>query len=174
MFRGEFATWVSQCHHSRRVTQPDVGPTWFFCVQWRTWFHTFTSFLSPFLLHSVQSYIRTLQSWRKPQDRRVTDMIKFLAMQENCNMTSPTTVSHVAGEEILSWAAKDESGHLAPLKISRRLKIFFNCINFLFQVPNFSIPKSLLRAKLQSISPLEFALWFVHQFATITKDSSEL
>ncbi|CAK9198219.1 unnamed protein product [Sphagnum troendelagicum] len=41
-------------------------------------------------------------------------------MQETCNMTSPTTVSHVAGEEILSWAAKDESGHLAPLKISRR------------------------------------------------------
>jgi hypothetical protein len=32
----------------------------------------------------------------------------------------------------------------------------------------------LLRAKLQSIFPLEFALWFVHQFATITKDSSEL
>jgi hypothetical protein len=69
-------------------------------------------------------------------------MMKFLAMQDTCNMTSPTTVSHVAGEEILSWAAKDESGHLAPLKISRRLKIFFNCTNFLFQVPNFSIPKS--------------------------------
>ncbi len=62
-------------------------------------------------------------------------------------MTSPTTVSHVAGEEILSWAAKDESGHLAPLKISRRLRIFFNCTNFLFQVPNFSIPKSFAESK---------------------------
>ncbi len=90
----------------------------------------------------MQNYIRTLESWRQPEDRRVTDLIKFLAMQETSNMTSPTTVSHVAGEEILSWAAKDESGHLAPLKISRRLNFFFNCTNFLFQVPNFSIPKS--------------------------------